>query len=58
MSKGRVTASHTSDSDKRKKSMRDTARQLREFHQKVLKAHDGRPLPDSVSDLSDIREGR
>lgn len=39
-----------------RKLMEDTLGDLKGFHKKILKAHGGKPLPDSVSDLDEIRD--
>jgi hypothetical protein len=44
--------------EKRRNALRATLEDLRKFHRKVLKAHGGKPLPSSVSDLDEIRDGR
>lgn len=44
--------------EKRKKTMRALVKDLRKFQKSVLRSHGGKPLPDSVADLREIREGR
>lgn len=58
MSKERVTIPTTDTEEKRKKALRRTLVDLRKFQRKILESHGGRPLPDSVADLTEIREGR
>jgi len=58
MSKERITVSTVGAEEKRKKALRRTLADLRKFQCKVLESHGGKPLPDSVSDLTEIREGR
>lgn len=58
MSRERVSTPDIDTEEKRKKALRDTVRQLRAFHKKILKSRGGKPLPDSLADLVEIREGR
>lgn len=58
MSKERITVPTIHADDKRKKALRKTLTDLRKFQRKILDSRGGRPLPDSVSDLTEIREGR
>lgn len=44
--------------EKRKKTMRALLKDLRRFQKSVLKSHGEKPLPSSVADLNEIREGR
>lgn len=41
--------------EKRKKTMKALIKDLRKFQKSVLRAHGGRPLPDSAADLRGIR---
>ncbi len=52
-----VAVCWTTSADARRRVLRDTLDNLKEFHRKVLETHGGKPLPDSVSDLDDIRDG-
>jgi hypothetical protein len=54
----RITVPDITTEEKRRKALKDTLGDLRRFHRKILKAHGGRPLPNSVSDLDEIRDGR
>ncbi len=58
VSKERVTIPTADTEEKRKKAMRRTLADLRKFQRKILESHGGKPLSDSVSDLTEIREGR
>jgi len=58
MSREKITTPDTSTEEKRRKALKDTLRDLRRFHRKLLRSRGGKPLPDSVADLAEIREGR
>ena len=58
MSKEKITTPDISTEEKRRKALKDTLVELRKFHRKLLKSRGGKPLPDSVADLAEIREGR
>ena len=58
MSKERATIPTTDAEEKRKKVLRRTLADLRKFQRKILESHGGKPLPHSVVDLTEIRQGR
>ena len=54
----KITVPDITTEEKRKKAMKNTLSDLRRFHRKILKAHGGKPLSSTVSDLDEIRDGR
>ena len=56
--KERIRSADIATEEKRRKALKNTLKDLRRFHRKVLESHGGKPLPTSVADLDEIRDER
>jgi len=54
----RISVPDIATEEKRRRALRDTVRDLRRFHKKILEAHCGKPIPSSVPEINETREGR